>query len=68
MDSVHNQTLSSIHGEGDDFETSLHHSDYEDPPGSVIDLRHLGRSSVQGKITPRIHRRTGMFNNFNIRI
>ncbi|XP_060575711.1 uncharacterized protein LOC132733122 isoform X2 [Ruditapes philippinarum] len=59
MDSVHNQTLSSIHGDGDDYETSPHHSDYEDPPGSVIDMRHSSRSSIQGKITPRIHRRTG---------
>lgn len=54
MDNVHNHTISSIHGEADD---SPPPSDYEDPPGSVIDLRHVSRTSLQGKITPRIHRR-----------
>lgn len=67
MDSVHNQTLSSIHGDDDDTEMSLETSEYEDPPGSVIDLRHVSRASFQSKLTPRIHRRvkkdktTGLF-------
>ncbi|WAR16378.1 SLNL1-like protein [Mya arenaria] len=55
VDLVHNRTISSIHGEGDDEQSE--NSEYEDPPGSVIDLRHVSRPSVKGKITPRIHRR-----------
>ncbi|XP_052765692.1 uncharacterized protein LOC128206970 isoform X4 [Mya arenaria] len=55
VDLVHNRTISSIHGEGDDEQSE--NSEYEDPPGSVIDLRHVSRASMKGKITPRIHRR-----------
>ncbi|XP_052271171.1 uncharacterized protein LOC127871936 isoform X2 [Dreissena polymorpha] len=59
VDLVHNRTISSIHGEGDDEHSDdLETSEYEDPPGSVIDLRHISRASMRGKLTPRIHRRT----------
>ncbi|KAL4217879.1 hypothetical protein ACF0H5_022618 [Mactra antiquata] len=56
MDNVHHSTISPIQGDSRE-DHSPHNSDYEDPPGSVIDLRHVSRTSLHGKITPRIHRR-----------
>ena len=58
MESAHNQTISSIPGDTDNHETSIEVTEYEDPPGSVIDLRHVSRSSMPSKLAPRIHRRS----------
>jgi len=56
VDIVPNRTISSIHGDGDDEHSDVS-AEYEDPPGSVIDLRNVSRASMKAKLTPRIHRR-----------